>query len=127
MILGVGVDIVDIDRIDSLLQKFGEHFLKKIYTSAEVDFCFKRVSVASSLAKMYALKEATIKALSDARGLHWHDIEVLHDSHGKPIVNLSGVAFTNVQAKSEHFNIQASVSDEKRYAIAYVTIEKALA
>ena len=123
MIIGVGVDIVDIERIDSLLRKFGEHFIRKIYTPAEVCFCRKRVEIGSALAKMYALKEATIKALSDAKGIRWHDIEVLHDRHGKPVINLSGVALAYARTKSKHFNIQASVSDEKQYAIAYVVVE----
>lgn len=125
MIIGVGIDIVDIERIASLLEKFQEHFLKKIYTEQEIQFCFSGKNVASSLAKMFALKEAMIKALSDAKGIKWHEMEVFHDINGKPLMNLTGKALENLEAKAEKFNIQVSVSDEKKYAVAYVMIETA--
>lgn len=123
MIIGVGVDIVDIDRIDSLLRKFQNHFLNKIFTKSEIEFCSTRVNAVSSYAKMFSLKEATIKALSDAKGIRWHDMEILHDANGKPTVSLSGVALANVKSKTDKFNLQASVSDEKKYVVAYVIIE----
>ena len=123
MIIGVGIDIVDVRRIDALFQKFGAHFLNRIYTDQEIAFWCARNSVANSLAKMYALKEATIKALSDAKGIKWHDMEICHDLNGKPEVKLRGVALENIQKKAKTFSIQASASDEQIYAIAYVLIE----
>ncbi len=124
MIIGVGIDIVDVRRIDALFRKFGTHFLKKIYTEQEIAFCCSRRDVANSLAKMYALKEATIKALSDAEGIKWHDMEVCHDKNGRPEVKLRGIALENIQSKAKDFSIQASASDEQMYAIAYVLIER---
>lgn len=123
MIIGVGIDIVDIRRIDVLLRKFGEHFLRKIYTQQEVAFSQSRKNVVNSLAKMFALKEATIKALSDAKGVKWHDMEVLHDKNGRPNIKLMGIALDNVLQKSEIFRIHASASDETTYAMSYVIIE----
>ena len=123
MIIGVGIDIVDVRRIDSILRKFKEQFLNKIYTDAEIRFCYSRSDAVSSLAKMFSLKEATIKALSDAKGIGWHDMQISHDENGKPIMNLSGKALEHLKKKTSNFNIQVSVSDEKKYAIAYVIIE----
>ena len=123
MIVGVGIDIVDVRRIGALFHKFGGHFLKKIYTEQEITFCCARNNVVNSLAKMYALKEATIKALSDAKGIKWHDMEILHDQNGRPEVKLRGIALENLQKKANAFSIQASVSDEQIYAVAYVLID----
>ncbi len=123
MIIGVGIDIVDIRRIDSLLQKFGNHFLKKIYTADEVRFCTSRKNIAGSLAKMYALKEATLKAISDVKGIHWHDIEIRHDLNGCPRIELTGNALLNLHRKIETYDIHATTSDEIKYAIAYVVIQ----
>ncbi len=123
MVIGVGIDIVDIRRVDALLQKFGERFLRKIYTQQEIAFCQSRKSVVNSLAKMFALKESMIKALSDARGIRWHDMEVLHDKNGRPSMKLMGIALDSILRKSEIFHIHASASDETTYAIGYVVIE----
>ncbi len=126
MIIGTGVDIVDIRRIDRLFQKFGDHFLNKIFTKSEIAFSKTRKEFVSTLAKIFALKEATVKAISNTNGLKWHDMEVSHDDSGRPLVTLSGQAFSNVSQKSgkcSNFRIHASLSDEKDYAIAFVLIE----
>lgn len=123
MIVGVGIDIVDIRRIDSLLLKFQDKFTKKIFTEKEIESCKSRGNPVCSFAKMFSLKEATIKAVSDAKGIAWHDMEITHDENGKPIMTLFGNALRNLQKKTKNFNIQVSVSDEKNYAVAYVIIE----
>ncbi|MBQ7524514.1 MAG: holo-ACP synthase [Alphaproteobacteria bacterium] len=124
MIIGVGIDIVDIRRIAALLQKFPDRFVDRIFTMSEVDFCRARGdNAAASFAKMFSLKEATIKAVSAVEGIRWHDMEVNHDPNGKPIILISGRMLENLRRKAEQFNVQASVSDEKHYATAYVVIE----
>ena len=72
---------------------------------------------------MYALKEATIKALSDARGVCWHDMEIRHNNDGKPLIVLSGKALENLLKKATNYAIQATASDEKQYAVGYVIID----
>ena len=123
MIIGVGIDIVDIRRIDSLLQKFGNRFLQKIYTADEIRFCCSRRNVAGSLAKMYALKEATLKAIADVTGIRWHDIEVNHEENGCPRVAVTGNALGNLRKKIKKYDIKVTTSDEREYAIAYVIIQ----
>ena len=123
MIIGVGVDIVDIRRIDNLLQKFQDRFTKRIFTPKEVDYCFSKSNPSSYLAKMFSIKEAAIKAISDTKNLAWHDMEISHDANGKPLMTLSGNALRNLQKKTTNFNIQISTSDEVNYAIGFVIIE----
>lgn len=123
MILGIGIDIVEIARIDSLLNKFQDHFLNKIYTEQERDFCYGRNDIANSLAKMFSLKEATIKALSDAKGIKWHEMEIIHDKNGKPEIKLTGMALKKALEKSKSYKIYATTSDEKLYAVACVILE----
>lgn len=123
MIIGVGVDIVDIRRIDAILQKLQPQFIRKIFTQEERDYCLSKSSPASYFAKMFSIKEATIKAISNTSGIAWHDMSISHDANGKPIMTLSGNALQNLQNKSPKFNIQVSTSDEKNYAIGFVIIE----
>ena len=120
MIYGVGVDIVDIRRIDALLNKFGDHFLNRYYTQQEIDFCSSRKRISSSLAKMFAIKEAVIKAISAPRYLKWHDIEIVHKLNGKPEVILHGYAQSELKCDTAIINI--STSDEYPYAIAFAMI-----
>ena len=123
MIIGIGVDILDIRRIQHLFQKFENQFEKKIFTKQEIEFCKKRKSSIESFAKMFSIKEAVIKAISDVSGIFWHDIEILHDKNGKPSVNLTGNALKNLKKKTEKFNMEISVSDEPPYVTAFVVIE----
>lgn len=123
MIIGVGVDIVDTRRISNLLQKFQDHFIKKIFTKSEAEYCLSKKDPANYFSKMFSIKEATIKAISDVEGLSWHNMEISHNKDGKPIMTLSGNALMNLKKKTQNFNIQISTSDEKNYAIGYVIIE----
>jgi holo-[acyl-carrier protein] synthase len=125
VIIGVGIDILRIPRVSHLISRFPIRFRAKIFTEDEVEFCDSRSDYASSFAKMFALKEATIKAISDTDGIRWRDMEITHDSNGKPIVALNGGALRNVLKKAREFSVSASVSDEREYASAFVIIEGA--
>jgi holo-[acyl-carrier protein] synthase len=125
MVIGVGVDIIDIRRIERLIHRHQDRFTKRIFSDREIAFCTGRSRTAASFAKMFSLKEATVKAISDFSGVRWHDMEITHDSFGKPVVSLFGNALKNLKKKAENFLISASVSDEKNYATAFVLIESA--
>ena len=85
-----GVDIIEIERIERALAKFGGRFLGRVYTPLEAAFCRGRVS---ELAARFAAKEAVMKALgTGARGVAWREIEVLPNHRGKPLVYLHGRA-----------------------------------
>jgi holo-[acyl-carrier protein] synthase len=86
----VGIDVIETDRVASVLSKHPERFLSRVFTPAEVAFCRGRVP---ELAARFAAKEAMMKALgTGARSVAWRDIEVLPDRRGKPVVYLYGGA-----------------------------------
>ncbi|MDO4974878.1 MAG: holo-ACP synthase [Alphaproteobacteria bacterium] len=123
MIIGVGVDIVDTRRINSLLLKFQNRFIDKIFTQKESEYCLSKKDPSNYFAKMFSIKEATIKAISDSEGMSWHDMEISHNDDGKPIMTLSGNALRNLRKKTQNFNIEISTSDERDYAIGFAIIE----
>ncbi len=113
----VGVDMIEIGRVEAALGRFGERFLKRVYTTVEVAFCRGRVR---ELAARFAAKEAVMKALgTGARGLAWRDIEVLPNRRGKPLVYLYGRA----KARAERIGLtgmDVSLSHSREYAVAFV-------
>ena len=92
MIIGVGIDIIEIDRIKESVDKFGEKFLSKIYTKSELEYCLSKASKYQHLAARFAAKEAVYKALTT--GWHekatWQDIEISNQPNGMPVVSLKG-------------------------------------
>ena len=126
MIYGSGIDIIDIDRIRRVIDKYGNRFKKRCFSISEIERSEKRLNSVESYAKRYAAKEACSKALGTglARGVFWKDIEVENNQYGKPFVKLHGRAkeiFKNMN-KTSNTQIEISLSDEKKYAIANVTI-----
>ena len=126
MIYGTGIDIIDIKRIRRVIRKYGNRFKKRCFSDNEIDRSDKRLNSVESYAKRYAAKEACAKALGTglARGVFWKDIEVVNNQYGKPFIKLHGKAkdiFRNMD-KASDTKIEVSLSDEKKYAIANVTI-----
>ena len=126
MIYGNGIDIIDINRIRRVINKFGNKFKKRCFSIAEIERSEKRLNSVESFAKRYAAKEACAKALGTglARGVFWKDIEVINNQYGKPFIKLHGKAkeiFENIN-KTSNTQIEVSLSDEKKYAIANVII-----
>ena len=126
MIYGNGIDIIDINRIRKVIDKYGNRFIKRCFSISEIERSKKRKNSVESYAKRYAAKEACAKALGTglARGVFWKDIEVENNQHGKPFIKLHGKAneiFKNM-SKNSNTQIEVSLSDEKKYAIANVTI-----
>ncbi|MBZ5644682.1 MAG: holo-ACP synthase [Acidobacteriia bacterium] len=94
MIVGLGVDITEVDRIAAAIARSGALFLKRIYTPAEIAYCEKHRNRAERFAGRFAAKEAAMKALGTgwARGVRWVDIEVVREPSGKPTLKLSGAS-----------------------------------
>ena len=113
----VGVDIVEIERIETAMKKWGERFLRRIYTESELIICG---GSASSLSCRFAGKEAVMKALgTGVKGVGWREIEILADNRGKPVVRLYGRAKDSAEELNlEEFSI--SLSDTRQFAIAVV-------
>ena len=126
MIYGNGIDIIDIERVRRVIRKYGNRFKKRCFSISEIDKSEKRLNSVESYAKRYAAKEACAKALGTglARGVFWKDIEVGNNQYGKPFIKLHGNAkeiFKNMN-KTSNTKVEVSLSDEKKYAIANVTI-----
>ena len=126
MIYGNGIDIIDINRIRKVIDKYGNRFKKRCFSISEIERSEKRKNSVESYAKRYAAKEACAKALGTglARGVFWQDIEIKNNQFGKPFIKLHGKAreiFENMN-KTSDTQIEVSLSDEKKYAIANVTI-----
>lgn len=131
MIIGIGADIVELRRIEDLLQKFGEKFCARIFTDLENERAKKAensVNKARYYAKRFAAKEAFSKACGTGigRGLDFCDIEIDNNSLGKPfirILNGKDIFLKEIFACDEIF-FHLSLSDEKELAQAFVVIEK---
>ena len=113
----VGVDIVELDRLEAAVQRWGARFLNRVYTDREVAFCRGRVP---ELAVRFAAKEAVMKALgTGVRGVSWREIEVLPMRGGKPLVFLHGRARRRAEFLGlEDFAI--SLSHSRDFAVASV-------
>ncbi|HVN72577.1 MAG TPA: holo-ACP synthase [Desulfomonilia bacterium] len=125
MIIGIGIDIVDIDRINSLLQRYGMRFLRKIFSPDEVSYCMKRYDPATCLAGRFAAKEAAFKALSAGKfyGIPFKDISVCI-MNGVPHLNLTGKAqeISHLIGAVRH---HVSIAHDKGCAVAIVVLESA--
>jgi holo-[acyl-carrier protein] synthase len=94
MIVGLGVDIAEVSRIEAAIARYGCAFLKRIYTAAEIAYCEKHRNRAERFAGRFAAKEAGMKALGTgwSHGVRWVDIEVVREPSGKPTLKLSGAS-----------------------------------
>ena len=126
MIVGTGIDIVRVERIENSLSRWGEKFAVKILTSDEFErFVSIESGQAGYLARQFAAKEAVSKALGTGMGagIHFSQIEIDRKPSGAPIVRLQGKAFE----RSEYLNVlhwHVSISDEKEFVVAFSIAEK---
>lgn len=94
MIVGSGIDLVEIARIQQSLERFGQRFLDRVFTAAEQAYCMRKRNAAESLAARFAAKEAGAKALGTgiSRGVNWLEIEVVREPGGRPGLQFHGRA-----------------------------------
>lgn len=94
MIIGSGIDMVEIRRIEQSIERFGDRFLTRVYTPVERTYCLRKRNAAESFAARFAAKEAGAKALGTgiSRGVYWHEIEVVREPGGRPSLHFSGRA-----------------------------------
>ncbi len=127
MILGIGMDIVDIRRIERTLERHGDRFRERLFTATEVARAERRAGAAATYAKRFAAKEACAKALGTGMrlGVFWRDMGVVNLASGQPTLHLTGGALRRLQTITpEGFEAQISLSitDEGPLAQAFVII-----
>ena len=114
MIIGTGVDITEVKRLRQAVQKWGQDFLKRIFTEEELINAKARGSLYQHLAGRFAAKEAVFKALGDAK-LNWQDLQILNDKEGRP-----NCAILN--GRGRNLDVHISISHIKNYAVANAII-----
>jgi holo-[acyl-carrier protein] synthase len=115
-IIGTGVDITEVRRLQKASQKWGSDFLERIFTPAELENAKTRASLYQHLAGRFAAKEAVFKALGD-KELGWKDVQILNDKQGRPYCMI-------LNGKAKGINIHISISHIKNYAVASAVITK---
>lgn len=128
MIIGIGQDTCDIQRIEKTYAAYGARFLKRLFTEIEQAKALRRSTAAPTLAKRFAAKEACAKALGTgmAAGVYWRDMGVVNLPSGQPTLQLTGGALKRLQAltpKGHRVVIHLTLSDEYPLAQALVIIE----
>ena len=128
MIYGIGTDLINSERVEKLVTKFGNKFLFKIFSKKEINNSKTSFNKALYFSKKFAGKEAFWKAMSPNKKntLYLNEIEILSNNNGKPYVNLIGMTKNKVsyleKSLNYKFDFHISISDEKPNALAFVII-----
>lgn len=120
-ILGIGVDIIEIDRIKNVIDRFDYRFLNKIYTDNEIEYCSSKVNKYQHFAARFAAKEAIYKALSESgqKIANWKNIEVFNQKNGLPIVKTYEKLKDYLADDKE---IKLSISHSDNYVVCFAVI-----
>lgn len=128
MILGIGTDLANIDRIAGTLARFGDRFRKRVFTDTELAKAARRKDEAGTLAKRWAAKEACSKALGTglAMGISWRDMAVSNLETGQPVMHLTGWAadrLARMTPPGHDAIVHVTLTDDHPWAQAFVVIE----
>lgn len=124
MIVGMGIDIAEVERIQAAIEKRGAAFLKRIYTPKEAAYCERFKNKYERYAGRFAVKEAAMKALGTGwqEGVRWVDLEVVREKSGRPTLAISGEA-GKIAARLGVKNIAVSITHTAEQALALVIFE----
>ena len=124
MIVGTGVDIVEVPRIAEAIARHGERFLRRIFTEGEIRYCESKANKVERYAARFAAKEAALKAIGTGwgRGVGWREVEVRREPGGRPTVGFSGRA-AEIAARLGMKRASLSLSHTAEHAIAQVILE----
>ena len=124
MILGVGTDLAEVPRIQKSIDRYGERFLKRVYTGTEIAYASRKVNAAERFAARFAAKEAGMKALGTGlrHGITWKDFEVFNEPSGRPGLRLYGAAL-EIAARMGARRISLSLTHTAEMAMAVVILE----
>src|SRR5213079_1724719 len=124
MIVGTGIDIAEVPRIAESIARFGERFLRRIFTEEEIRYCESKANRIERYAARFAAKEATMKALGTgwSRGIRWRDIEVFRVPGSRPTIRFHGRA-AELAASMSIRNVALSLTHTSEQAMASVILE----
>ncbi|KCZ54942.1 4'-phosphopantetheinyl transferase [Hyphomonas beringensis] len=129
MIIGIGNDLCNIERVEKTLERFGERFENRVFTETEIALARRRRRTAETYAKRFAAKEACAKALGTGvprRGVHWKHMGVVNLPTGKPTVELTGGAaerLAKMVPEGYEAVVHLTITDDHPWAEAQVIIE----
>ena len=124
MIVGTGIDITEVPRIAESIQRFGDRFLRRVYTEGEMKYCDSKANRMERYTARFAAKEAAMKALGTgwSHGVRWRDIEVYRQPGSRPTIRFHGSA-AEFAARINAKNVALSLSHTPEQAIASVILE----
>jgi holo-[acyl-carrier protein] synthase len=124
MIVGTGIDIAEVHRIAESIERFGERFLRRVFTDGEVRYCDAKANRAERFAARFAAKEAAMKALGTGwnNGVRWRDVEVVRKPGSRPTIQFHGKA-AEIAKRLGAKNVALSLSHTPEQAIASVILE----
>jgi holo-[acyl-carrier protein] synthase len=124
MIVGLGMDLAEIDRIEQAITRHGTTFLERVFTPQEAEYCERHRNKFERYAGRFAAKEAVMKALGTGwrNGVRWRDIEVVREPSGKPTLQLAGVT-AELAKKMGVRNISLTITHAGNLAMAQVIFE----
>jgi len=123
MVLGLGIDIIEIARVKKSIDSYGDKFLEKVYTEGEINYCNSKFNKYQHYAARFAAKEAVYKALASGwkEGLRWKDIEIQNDTSGMPSIKPSGKLKSFL---SDDTQLRISISHSDNYVTSVAIIFK---
>src|SRR6266581_6611889 len=124
MIVGTGIDIAEVPRIAESIARFGERFLRRIFTEEEIRYCESKANRIERYAARFAAKEASMKALGTgwSHGIRWRDIEVVRPKGQRPTIQFHGQAVVFAEKLGTR-NIALSITHTREQALAHVILE----
>ena len=124
MITGIGIDVIQNERIRESIERFGDRFLRRIYTAREAEYCGKCANPAIHYAARFAAKEAGMKALGTgwSHGVRWRDIEVVRPKGQRPTIQFHGQAAVFAEKLGTR-NVALSITHTREQALAHVILE----
>ena len=124
MIVGTGIDVAEVARLEQAAARHGRRFLERIFTAREIAYCERHRNRFERYAARFAAKEAGMKALGVGwrGGVRWQDLEVVNQRGGKPELRLSGVA-ARIAERQKARNVSLSLTHTQAQAVAQVILE----
>lgn len=124
MIVGTGIDLAEVPRIAASIERFGDRFLRRVFTESEIRYCDSKANRAERYAARFAAKEAALKAIGTGwrGGVSWTDVEVQRQPGGRPTIAFHGKAAEIAQRLGVK-HIAVSLTHTREHAIAQVILE----